>query len=267
MTHTTRTIWLTLLLLSSTTGYAAAEEDCRYVPGPPDAQPAYASEPQDGEIALAWYGQQTTSYQHGVLGDAIEAGRLYVKLQNQSGCGLAFTLPEDSVFEDVTPRIADVTGDGANDVIVIESHQQRGASLAVYGIEDSQLVKLASAPYVGKRFRWLAPVGMADFNNDGIDDVAYVQTPHIGGILKIWSFRDSSPQQLASAGGFSNHRIGENFITGGIRDCGNGVEMVLPDQRWSQVLLVEHRSDGQLNTQVYSPQFSMKAIEDALACL
>lgn len=265
MTHITQTIWFTLLLLSGT-GVLAADE-CRYVAGPPDAEPAYASEPQDGEIAEAWYGQQTTAYQHGVLGDAIEAGTLYVKLQNRSGCGLAFTLPEDSVFEDVTPRIADVTGDGANDIIAIESHEQFGASVAVYGIENNQLVKLASAPYVGRTFRWLAPVGMADFNDDQVDDVAYVQTPHIGGILRIWSFRDNSPQQLAEARGFSNHRIGENFITGGIRDCGNGVEMVLPDQRWSQVLLVEHRGNGQLSTRVYKQQFSKNAIEDALACL
>ena len=103
---------------------------------------------------------------------------------------LEVTLDDQSVFEDVNPRIADVTGDGQNDIIVIESRTDQGASLAIYGIENDELKKIASTPFIGTPNRWLAPIGTADFNSDGVNDVAYVQTPHLASVLKIWSFKN-----------------------------------------------------------------------------
>ncbi len=42
--------------------------------------------------------------------------------------------------------------------------------------------------------------------------------------------------------GLTNHRIGEAFISGGLRDCGAGAELVLASADWSRVMLVQ---DGQ----------------------
>lgn len=202
--------------------------------GPPDAMVATAS----GEgIVHAFYSDATRRYGHGILGDSIEAGALRVSTDARQPCQFAAVLAEDSVFEDVTPRLADVTGDGLNDVIVIETRADAGASLAVYGMgPDNEFGKLAATPYIGRSNRWLAPVGVADFNADGVLDVAFVQTPHIGGILRIWSFRDRQPQQLAARPGFSNHRIGERHISGGIRNCDEGHELILPSANWQSTL-------------------------------
>jgi len=76
-----------------------------------------------------------------------------------------------------------------------------------------------------------------DFDGDGVLDVAYVETPHIGGTLRIWSFADNEARQIASDPGYSNHRIGQNFITGGVRDCGKGPELVLPNAGWTKTIL------------------------------
>ncbi len=66
---------------------------------------------QTGDIRKAWYGRPTGRYAHGVLGDAIEGGSLVVVTDN--GRKREFVLPENQVFEDITPRIRDLDGDGS----------------------------------------------------------------------------------------------------------------------------------------------------------
>lgn len=212
---------------------AAPAAACDYPGGPPDAREVRA----EGEgVVWAQYSNATEIYGHGVLGDRIEASVLRAMTPLTGPCVSMVYLGDEAVFEDVTPRIADVTGDGLNDVVVIETRLDAGASLAVYGMDGEAFVKLAATPHIGLPFRWLAPAGIADFDGDGVLDVAYVETPHIGGTLRIWSFKDNAAREIASAPGFSNHRIGENFITGGLRDCGAGPELVLPDARWRRTL-------------------------------
>lgn len=257
-------VYLAMAINAALIGSANATEVCIYKAGPADASIVQASQPDAG-ISRAWYGKATRLYTHGVLGDSIEAHTLYAEQSGSTECALEITLGEFSVFEDINPRIADVTGDGNNNIIVIESHVDRGASLAVYGIKNGVLGKVATTPHIGTRNRWLAPVGIADFNNDGINDVAYVQTPHIGGILKIWSFKDESPRQIVSAGRYSNHRIGQNYITGGVKICNNKPTMILPNQQWSETLTVTYDGDALVDT-VYADNTLPATVRQALQC-
>jgi len=213
---------------------AAPAIACDYPGGPPDAREARAG----GEgVIWASYSNATEIYDHGILGDRIEAQVLRAMTPLTGPCESYADLGAEAVFEDVTPRIADVTGDGLNDVVVIETRLDAGASLAVYGMRGEEFAKLAATPYIGRRHRWLAPAGIGDFDGDGVSDVAYVETPHVGGILRIWSFAGGDAHEIAAAPGFSNHRIGDNFVTGGVRDCGRGPELVLPDANWRRTLL------------------------------
>ncbi|MDH3666444.1 MAG: VCBS repeat-containing protein [Paracoccaceae bacterium] len=235
---------------------------CDYPGGPPDAQEVRAE--GDG-VTWAYFSNATEVYGHGVLGDAIEARALRAETPLTGPCESMAYLDEMSVFEDVTPRIADVTGDGLNDVVVIETRMDAGASLAVYGMADGKFVKIAATPYIGRSYRWLAPAGIADFNRDGVKDVAYVETPHIGGILRIWSFKGGIARELASEPGYSNHRIGQNFITGGVRDCGRGPELVLPDAGWRQTRLAWLYGDV-IEGAVLAEDAEPETIEKALEC-
>jgi len=185
----------------------------------------------------------TERYAHGVLGDAIEAGCLVVEDELQVVYQL--DLPDDQVFEDLDPRIADIDNDGRNDVVLVRSHARRGAGLSVYTLRKNdvatELLELASTPEIGTSNRWLAPVGIADFNNDGRQDIAYVQTPHIGGILKVWSVADGDLEQIAESRGFSNHSIGSTRVsTARLEDYNDDgvVDMALPDQRREQTVWV-----------------------------
>lgn len=214
-------------------------------------------------ITAAWFFDPTSRYPHGVLGDTIEGGALAVI--DDAGVEHRVVLPVDRVFEDLTPRIADVTGNGRNDVVVVESQIDKGASLAIYSLDGDGLRKTAATPHIGLPNRWLAPAGIADFNDDGVVDVAYVETPHIGGTLRVWSFRGGGARQLSSAPGFSNHRIGDPFISGGLRDCGAGAELVLPEFGWRRTLIVQVSGNDVISS-VYAADASTEALNNALTC-
>jgi hypothetical protein len=250
------------LLCLAAAGLAAPAAACDYPGGPPDAQEVRAEGPG---VIWAQYSNATEIYRHGVLGDGIEAEVLRAMTALTGPCESYAYPGEGVVFEDVTPRIADVTGDGLNDVVVIETRVDAGASLAVYGMEGETFAKLAATPYIGRPNRWLAPAGIADFDGDGVLDVAYVETPHIGGILRLWSFKDNAAREIASAPGFSNHRIGENFISGGLRDCGAGPELVLPDAGWRRTLVARLEA-GAIEVEVAAEDADPATIARAMEC-
>lgn len=189
------------------------------------------------DIKSAKYADPTTRYAHAVLGDDVEWGALELRLRG--GKSLRFVLPESRVFEDLAPRLADVDQDGDLEVIVVESSQTQGGRLAIY--DETGI--LTATPFIGRKFRWLAPVGAADLDRDGRIEIAYVDRPHLAKTLRIWRFEDNNLRELARLTGVTNHRIGEDFISGGIRECGAGPEMIVADAQWQRILSVTF--DGQ----------------------
>ena len=211
------------------------------------------------------YAGETTEYPHGVLGDEIEYKDLVLELPTDDGTIEArMTLPAGRVFEDLAPRCADLDGDGEEEIVTIESDAEGGASLAVYSRRTGPIDR---TPPIGTRFRWLAPASFADFDGDGQTDIAYVETPHLAGILRLWTLRDGQLEELAHAAGFSNHRIGEDFITGGVRTCGDGPsEVVLPDRTWTRLLAARLGPDGRVVVRDLQRSPDTAAISDALDC-
>lgn len=174
----------------------------------PDGLPdgLIATPDQPGNIAATWYAEPTARYGHGILGDAIEAGTLMTT--TVAGRRYSLKLPSTEVFEDRYPRLADLDGDGTMEIVTIRSSLTRGAAVTVYGVRDGTLRQLATTEFIGRANRWLNIAGIAAFRGKRSKEIAYVQTPHIGGTLFVYAFENGQLVRVASLFGFSNHVIG-----------------------------------------------------------
>lgn len=158
------------------------------------------------DVAEAWLTRPTTRYAHGILGDAIEAGGLMVRMTD--GQHYEHVLPDGFVFEDRRARPVDLDGDGRDEVVVVLTSMSEGAALAVYGIADGKLQLRAKTPHIGRSNRWLNPAEFADLDGDGNIEITAVWTPHLGRVLQAWRFSDGKLRQVAEIKGYSNHAIG-----------------------------------------------------------
>ncbi|MDJ1015538.1 MAG: VCBS repeat-containing protein [Paracoccaceae bacterium] len=212
-------------------------------------------------VREARYADPTDRYAHGVLGDAIEHGAL--EIVTESGRRARIVLPNNRVFEDTAPRIYDVDGDGDHEVIVVEADNRLGARLSIY--DAGGLV--AANEFIGRRFRWLAPVGdgAADLDGDGAVEIAFVDRPHLRKTLRVFQFENGGLTPLAELPGVTNHRIGEPDIAGGIRDCGAGPEMIVATADWARVLAVAFDGAGFRKTDL-GPHAGRETFARAMDC-
>lgn len=194
-------------------------------------------------IAAAHYFGPTREYRHGILGDDIEARSLSIQPSGASFCDQVHAGP-GRVFEDTSPRLADITGGGQAEAVVVATDAQLGARLEVWGYASRgcgpqhDIRLLAATPYIGRSNRWLAPAAIADLDDDGRIEVAYVDRPHLAKVLRIWRYDGGAFTEVAAFDGVTNHRIGEDFISGGLRSCDGRPEIVVASANWTRLLVL-----------------------------
>lgn len=224
-------------------------------------------------IAAARFADPTSRYGHGVLGDYREWGTLEidVTMDGASNTGdqsrhprkktYIFRLPLDHVFEDIEPRLVDVTGDGAPEVMVIETDVNRGAALAIYDRRG----KIAETPHIGQSNRWLAPLGAADLDGNGTIELAYIDRPHLAKTLRIWRYANGQLAPVADYPGLTNHRVGEGHISGGIRQCGTTPEIITVNADWSR-LIASTLTNNRITARDIGPHTGPTSFKTALNC-
>lgn len=164
----------------------------------------------------------TEEYRHGVLGDAVEAKTVSLVERQPVAIGpdpkpvptktAKVAAGDNAVFEDLEPRLADLDGDGAPEIVVVRSSAERGSSLAVIGRKDGAWAIIAETPPIGQPNRWLNPAAIADFDGDGKTEIALVRAPHLDGVLQLWTFDRGRLALKHEAAGYSNHALGSTAL-------------------------------------------------------
>ena len=221
----------------------------------PDSQVAKGNK----DIAWAWLGTPTMRYPHKALGASTHAGSLHVLVNVVGGKQqeIVHELPFNRVFEDRIPRLMDLDGDGRDEIILIESDALRGSATVVYGLQATKtangvdkktnLVELARSVQTGSTFRWLNPVGVADFDGDGKPDIASVITPHIGGLLTLYHYTPPKLEPFAQAMDTSNHRMGdlEQQVAVIVEQKGLRPTIIVPDMQLKTLHALRWEATGQ----------------------
>ncbi|MBX3608332.1 MAG: hypothetical protein KF871_00435 [Hydrogenophaga sp.] len=204
------------------------------------------------QIVGARYAEPTPRYGHFALGPPHEYASLVAR--TNTGRELSLTLPPEAVFEDLAPRLVQLSAGTATVLLTIVSTQGKGSSLAVIGLNDTgtpdarpvELKLLAASAPIGTPNRWLNPVGVADLDGDGQAEIAAVTTPHIGGVLRVYRRNGAQLVEIASLPGFSNHVYGSPELgLSGVARIGERNVLLVPDARRASVRAMALR-DGQL---------------------
>ena len=184
---------------------------------------------QDESQRLLILSNPNNQYQHGILGDVLEASSVtIVQFSDQPAVISKFSVPEDWVIESILPIWSDWDGDGEREIVLTLSNSTSGSKLVLY---DENGNVLAESLPIGKGFRWRHALDIASFGENGQKLLVDVQTPHIGGIVSFYSW-DKEKKVLnseATLKGYSTHDIGSRAMQ---------MYTLIMDAQSEQVLLV-----------------------------
>ncbi len=154
--------------------------------------------------------QPTNRYDHGVLGDALEASGITL-LETEPELRIIRNIPTEApdVIEGISPIWADIDNDGVRDIIVTLSNNQSGARIAAF-LEDGTL--LAESPALQIGYRWRHQIAVAPFGENTMPSLVSIRTPHIGGVIEFLQFNNGKLEIVGEVEGFSSHAIGSRNL-------------------------------------------------------
>lgn len=208
------------------------------------AAPAHA-----GYVNEARFEGPTQRYPHNIMGSLSAHTDLVVSWARCKTCPtedppLRARLPESLVFEDFAPRAVDMNGDGQPELLVVESDQQDGARLALWAVQDGHLVRTAHSDFIGQRFRWLAPIGVADFHGNGTLLVAYIEKPHLDKVLRLVRLDGERFVPVEHLAGVTNHQIGQETVHSRVLVCSGRPGIAALSGNGRRVLLIDWTDKG-----------------------
>ena len=185
----------------------------------------------DGDGNILVLSGPTDQYDHGVLGDSIEASS--ITLISNDGNQLSvqpISIPAGKVIEGIMPVWVDLTGDGQREIIVTLSDSSNGAQLAVFN-QAGELIALGDS--IGQGYRWRHQIAAAPFGPNGELEIVDVLTPHIGGTVEFFQLVGDMLVRVAQVSGYTSHVIGTrnlDMAVAGDFDNDGIIELLLPGQ-------------------------------------
>jgi hypothetical protein len=198
----------------------------------------------DGKGRLLFLSNPTTEYAHGVLGDMLEATTItLVDAQHKPYLVREIQIDPGDVIEGIAPIWVDLEGDGEREIIVTQSNANSGARIVVYR-EDGSLY--ASGESIGQGFRWRHQLAVGQFIDGGLQEIAVIRTPHIGGVIEIYAVEADRLLIQAELSGYSSHQIGSRNLDSALAvdfDGDGRMEVVVPDQSQTALAGIQWTND------------------------
>ncbi len=168
-------------------------------------QPAYGS----ADINLAYLADPYEGYTSRNLGRAITSRSL--KIWKKNGASLKFSLPAPYVVEDVAPTLIDLGRDQLEEVLLpITNANEHTARLGLFVPMDDRIVLAGQSEALAKD-HWFSPIGAADVDGDGQDEIMAIDAPDVNGFLMLFSLQNGQLIQKVRHYGYTNHKVGTLF--------------------------------------------------------
>jgi len=187
----------------------------------------------------------TTKYDHGVLGDLIEASRItLVETSPDPRIISTIPIPNDKVIEGIAPLWVDLNNDTVREIIVTLSDGLGGAQIVVYTEKGEQI---AAGDAIGLGYRWRHQIAVAPFGPNGEMELVDVLTPHIGGTVEFFQLDGDRLSKVAQVEGYTSHVIRSrnlDMAAAGDFDGDGLVELLLPNQARTELGAIQRTTEG-----------------------
>lgn len=187
----------------------------------------------------------TDYYDHGVLGDDLEASSItLINTKPILSVEKRITLPAEQVIEGISPIWADINQDGEREIIVTQSGYAGGAQIVIY---DQNGEQIGSGNPIGQPYRWRHQLAVGPFGPAGEIELVDVLTPHIGGVIEYFQLAGEVLVKTASLPGYTSHVYGTrnlDMALGADLDNDGKAEILLPSQQLDSLGLIHRTENG-----------------------
>ena len=201
---------------------------------------------EDGSVAVL--SSPSRRYDHGVIGDGLEAERISVLEPGGGGYELGAEIRPESggVFEGLSPLWFRPAPGKDELLAVTESVTELGSRISVYD-RGGDLV--AAGPFVGAPQKWRHLISAGPFGPDGETEIVAMRTPHIGGTTEFYRLnQDQGTLEIAATGqGYPSHTIYSRNLDAaraGDFDNDGAWELVVPNAAYTGLVAVRHTQSG-----------------------
>lgn len=187
----------------------------------------------------------TNRYNHGVLGDNLEAASItLIETLPKVRVSSKISLPQNEVVEGIAPIWVDLTGNGQREIVVTISDLNLGAGIVVFS-ETGE--RLAEGSKMGQPYRWRHQIAAAEFLTGEEPELAVVRTPHIGGVIEFYRLEEGNLNLVAELPGVTSHVMGSRNLdmsAAGDFDGDGSNELLVLDPSLSELIAVQRTADG-----------------------
>jgi len=185
----------------------------------------------------------TDRYPHSSLGDNLEATTAVVVTVGVNEVETIYR-SEDDVIESIAPLLADVDGDGIDDVALTVSND-REVWIVVASSTGSGVV--ATSDPVDRLLGWRQLVAVGPLGPTGESEVVEILYPDAGGSVRYMSLTGGELRVVATRTGYRSHEFGsrnlEQVLAADV-DRDGRIEVIVPTLDRQNIAGVRHGPDG-----------------------